>query len=365
MLPRDVISTGPLVLRPPAASDREAIAECCDDAVTARFLPVLPVPYTLEDAQAYLKNAEAKWDDGGAEFAIVRDGRYAGSIGVRPPDRWGTAELGYVVAPWARGQGVATTAARAVTDWAFDRGVQRMELQAEVENVGSLLAAFRAGFRDEGRRRDAKAIRDGTRTDLITFGRTPRDLVEPFEQFLPFFAGGGLSDGVVTLEPIRPQDAGEFHRMLEDPTVSAYAVGPAQSLEEHQRRMRYTDYWWLSGQRIELAIRDAGSGRFAGHLQLAQVMPALSQGMVGYSLLEAYRGRGFMTRAVSLLVDWVFASTPLHRVVAGTEKGNRASQRVLKRAGFAKEGVHRELFPKEDGTWSDEIGWVRVRPKNT
>ncbi|MGP3932801.1 GNAT family N-acetyltransferase [Nonomuraea sp. KM88] len=361
MLPHDVISTGSLILRPPVESDAEAIVTTCDDPVSARFLPLLPSPYGAGDALDYLGRSAARWRDGGAEFSITENGRYAGSIGVGPPDRWGVTEIGYLVAPWARGKNVAATAARAVTDWLFDHGVRRVELQAEVENVASLRVAYKAGFREEGRRRDAKQVRDGRYADVVTFGRLAGDAVAVAEPYLPFFEGGELTDGVVVLEPLAAEDAKDFHRMMAEPSVAVYSVGPPATLEDNERRCRYTGYWWASGQRVELAVRDAASRAFAGHLQLTQVVPALGQAMIGYSLVPPHRGKGLMTRAVRLLVDWAFAGTPLHRIVAGTEAGNTASQAVLERAGFSREGVHRELFPQPDGTWADDVAWARLR----
>ncbi|SDK66076.1 GNAT family N-acetyltransferase [Nonomuraea jiangxiensis] len=362
MLPRDVISTGSLILRPPLAGDAGTIARMCADPVTARFMPLLPIPYALEHARDHLEDAAARWAGGGAEFAITESDRVVGLVWAGPPDHWGVTELGYLVAPWARGKNVAGTAARAVTDWLFDQGVRRVELQAEVENVASLRVAYKAGFREEGRRRDAVRLRDGRWVDFVTFGRLRGDAVGPPEQYLPFFDGGELGDGVVRLTPLAVEDAGEFHRMLAEPTVAAYFMGTPGTLEDDERRCRYTGYWWVSGQRVELAIRDAESAAFAGHLQLMQVVPALGQAMVGYSLLPEFRGKGFMTRAVGLLAGWAFARTPLHRLVAGTEAGNTASQRVLERAGFRREGVQRELFPKRDGTRVDDVQWALLRP---
>ncbi|RVX42072.1 RimJ/RimL family protein N-acetyltransferase [Nonomuraea polychroma] len=361
MLPRDMISTGPLVLRPPVEGDADAIVKTCNDPVTAWFLPVLPSPYGPEDVRDYFAMAAAKWEAGGAEFAITENGRYAGSIGVRPPDHSGVAEIGYVVAPWARGRDVATTAARAVTDWAFDHGIRRVELQAAVENVASVRVAYKSGFREEGRRREARRLRDGRYVDMVAFARLKGDPVEAVEPYLPFFEGGRLSDGVVRLEPLTAEDAGDFHRMVTEPSVAAYFIGPPSTMEDDERRCRYTGYWWVSGQRIELAVRDAASGAFAGHVQLTQVAPALGQAMIGYSLVPEFRGKGVMTRAVNLLVEWAFANTALHRIVAGTEAGNTASQRVLERAGFRREGVHRELFPKAGGGRADDVAWARLR----
>ncbi|HEX4816144.1 MAG TPA: GNAT family protein [Nonomuraea sp.] len=362
MLPRDVISTGSLILRPPAAGDAEAIVRTCGDPVTARFLPLLPSPYAAGDVDAYFRLADTRWREGGAEFAVSENGQYVGSVGVRPPDRWGAAGIDYVVAPWARGKRVASTAVRAVTDWAFDHGVRRVELEAEVENVAGLRVAYRTAFHEEGRRRDALRLRDGRYVDVVSFARL-RDDAAPatLEPYLPFFEGGQLSDGVVRLTPLALADAADYHRMMAEPSVAAYAVSPPGTLEDDERRCRYTGYWWVSGQRIELAVRDAESGEFAGHLQLTQVVPALGQAMVGYSLVPAFRGRGFMTRAVRLLVDWAFARTSLRRVVAGTDATNAASQRVLERAGFSREGVHREMFPKVGGRWADDVAWARLR----
>ncbi|MGP3957751.1 GNAT family N-acetyltransferase [Nonomuraea sp. 3N208] len=361
MLPRDVISSGPLILRPPVEGDTEGIVKTCGDPVTAWFLPALPSPYAVEDARDYFAMAAAKWEAGGAEFAISENGQYVGSVGVRPPDPWGVAEIGYVVAPWARGKDVASTAARAVTDWVFDHGIRRVELQTAVENVASLRVAYKSGFREEGRRRDAKSMRDGRYVDLVTFARLKGDVVGAAEPYLPFFEDGRLSDGVVRLEPLAAGDAADFHRMVTEPSVAAYSMMPPSTMEDDERRCRYTGYWWVSGQRIELAIRDAASGAFAGHVQLTQVLPALGQAMIGYSLVPDFRGKGFMTRAVNLLVDWAFAHTALHRIVAGTESGNVASHRVLERTGFQREGVHRELFPKADGGRVDDVAWARLR----
>ncbi|WP_231619218.1 GNAT family N-acetyltransferase [Nonomuraea sp. SBT364] len=357
-----MISVGSLVLRVPAEDDAEAIIAACADPVTARFLPLLPSPYTREDAMEYVRRSGEKWERGGAEFAITENGRYLGSAGVSAPDGWGTVRIGYLVAPWARGKGVASAVARALADWLLDHGASRVELEAEVENLASLRVAYRAGFVEEGRRRGAKALRDGRRTDQVTFARIARDPGVATEPFLPFFAGGELSDGVVRLTPMTVADAGDYHEMLREPSVAAFGLGAVNSLEDDERRCRYTGYFWLSGQRVELAIKDAATGEFAGHIQLVQIVPDFGQAMVGYSLVSRFRGRGFMTRSVRLLTGWAFAETPLHRIVAGTDAANTASQAVLERAGFVREGTRRELFPKADGGRADEISWVLMRP---
>lgn len=362
MLPRDVIAAGPLVLRPPVEADAEAIVTAYDDPAAGGW-PALPSPYTRDDARAYLASAEDRWRGGGAEFAITEGGARVGSVSVRPPDRWGAVEMGYLVAPAARGRGVATGAVRAVTQWLFDQGVHRVELRVAVENVASLVVAYRAGFHEEGRRREATVAPDGRRVDAVVLSRLAGEPGEGAPAYLPPFKGGELTDGVVRLTPLDVADAADFHAMMAEPSVAAYRFGPATTLEDDERRCRNTGYWWVSGQRIELAVRDAESGAFAGQLQLVQVVPTLGQAAVGYAMRSVFRGRGLMTRAVRLLVDWAFDHTALHRIVAGTNAGNAASHAVLTRAGFVRECVHRELFPGPDGERADDVQWVRLRPR--
>jgi RimJ/RimL family protein N-acetyltransferase len=64
---------------------------------------------------------------------------------------------------------------------------------------------------------------------------------------------------------------------------------------------------------------------------------------IGYWLLVPARGRGVATRAVHAAVDHAFANG-IHRVEAHVRVGNVASERVLERAGFTREGVKRRFL---------------------
>jgi len=67
---------------------------------------------------------------------------------------------------------------------------------------------------------------------------------------------------------------------------------------------------------------------------------------VGYWLFEDARGRGLATQAVRAVAGEVFASG-LWRIEAHVRIGNDASERVLERAGFTREGVARRLLRHE------------------
>jgi len=64
---------------------------------------------------------------------------------------------------------------------------------------------------------------------------------------------------------------------------------------------------------------------------------------ISYFLIPSERGKGYGTEAVQLMVDYLFLSQSIFRIQAITNVGNKASQRVLEKAGFTIEGTIRKL----------------------
>ncbi|MBB2740278.1 UNVERIFIED_ORG: RimJ/RimL family protein N-acetyltransferase [Microbispora rosea subsp. rosea] len=370
MLPQEAIPAGPAVLRLPVEGDADQIARACADPEIARFIPFVPSPYTRDDALAWItKVVPGTWENGGADFLIAdaATDQVLGTAGLKPPDRFGATEVGYWLAPWARGRGVVTAAVRVLAERAFARGVPRISLIAEVDNVPSQQVAHRCGFTHEGVLRAAGSTRGEVRADLAVFGRLSTDPGDPIAPFLPFFPGGfpdgSLTDGVVRLTPLTTADAADYFALVSVPDVMDSHVPPVQpEYADTEVVCRYAGHRWLTGQRADIAIRDAATGEFAGDIQLTGVIPPLGQAMLGYSLRPGFRGRGLATRAANLLVEWAFANTPLRRIVAGTSPGNTASHRVLERAGFTREHLVKGLLPGPGGTRLDDVQWARTRP---
>ena len=65
---------------------------------------------------------------------------------------------------------------------------------------------------------------------------------------------------------------------------------------------------------------------------------------IGYSLVPNERGKGNGTEAVEIMVDYLFLSKNIMRVQACTDTRNLASQKVLEKAGFKKEGTMRKYL---------------------
>lgn len=175
--------TGPGVrLRPWREDDVPAMVAAGQDPLTVRFTSV-PEGFTPDQARrlvhgtypAAYENASA------ATFAVVDpdDGTLLGlACLIRLALAAKRAEVGYWVAPWARGRGVAVAATTAVVEWAFGLGFERLELLAEPENTGSLAVAARCGFRVEGVLREYSEIK-GARRDLVMHSLLQREWSGP------------------------------------------------------------------------------------------------------------------------------------------------------------------------------------------
>jgi [ribosomal protein S5]-alanine N-acetyltransferase len=81
---------------------------------------------------------------------------------------------------------------------------------------------------------------------------------------------------------------------------------------------------------------------------------------IGYWVGRAYWGRGIATAALRVFVPHVFATTDLERVDALVFATNPASNRVLEKAGFLREGTLRRAIVKE-GIVHDAALWATVR----
>ena len=103
----------------------------------------------------------ADWDALAATHLMAHwDGQLAAYLMVKHQDAWSQTdvteqargqqvELGWVVAPWAQGRGVATELVREGLAIAFDMGVHRVEAGCFAENTGSWKVMEKVGMRRE------------------------------------------------------------------------------------------------------------------------------------------------------------------------------------------------------------------------
>jgi [ribosomal protein S5]-alanine N-acetyltransferase len=81
--------------------------------------------------------------------------------------------------------------------------------------------------------------------------------------------------------------------------------------------------------------------------------PLGGEAEIGYGIVPSRQGRGYATEAVQAMLAMAWADSRVRIVVAGTDPGNAASQRVLEKAGFRQ------------FTAGDEFRYQLTRPART
>lgn len=172
------IAAGRLQLRPPAEADAADALLMLQDPDVRRWNPG-PDSLDLEAARAWCRRG-AEWSDGPhATFSVLdaTTGQLLGNVSIHKLDlAQRDGEIGYRVAPWARGAGVGTAAVAAASRWAFGAlGLLRIELCHAVVNAPSCRVAVKAGYLLEGTLRQAYVYGDGKRYDEHIHARLASD----------------------------------------------------------------------------------------------------------------------------------------------------------------------------------------------
>ena len=367
LLPPDggeIIEAG-LRIRPWRPADADAVYRACQDPIMHRWTNV-PRPYLPDHAESFVTAfTENSWATGSAAPFGVFDATTAemlGSTGLIMIN-WARveAEIGYWSAPWARGRGHATAAARAVARWALDAlELTRLIWRAEVGNHASRMVAERIGVRVEGLLRHSITRPGGTPSDAWTGSLLPGQLREAnaptdplaalyattFTAAQPRLVGStepsrqGPGGRPVVLRAPQWQDVAGIISACQDPESARWTALPVPYTSTDAKFFvaEHAPGVWLRGQGAVFTVADADDA-FVGSMELRLAGPRTAN--VGYLIAPWARGNGYAPAALRTLCRWGFESLGVHRIEWQAYVGNDASRRVAQRAGFTMEGLAR------------------------
>jgi len=168
-------------LRPVRDDDAPRIHEGTAEATTQRWLGHKPAPYTLDDAKTYVERRRELAATGQCVTWAIADPDDDRLLGTVLWFNWTPGvecEIGYFTHPEARGRGLATKAARLVTDHVFETlRVERVTLFAAVDNTASRRVADALGFRQYGVERFGAHVSDGW-VDMALYDVTASEWAE-------------------------------------------------------------------------------------------------------------------------------------------------------------------------------------------
>jgi RimJ/RimL family protein N-acetyltransferase len=152
----------------------------------------------------------------------------------------------------------------------------------------------------------------------------------------------GITDGTVALRTPVAADVDGLLPAFTDPALREAGNLPAFGRAEMLASLPHLPAMAASGRLLPMIAADAQTGDVVGGGTLHHLDAERSIVEIGYWVLpHARRGR-FGTRIARLLAEHAFA-LGVERVAAYVNVGNVASERVLERAGYTREGVVRSL----------------------
>ncbi|ROW18367.1 hypothetical protein VPNG_00191 [Cytospora leucostoma] len=164
----------------------------------------------------------------------------------------------------------------------------------------------------------------------------------------------------VTIRPYHPTDAPHSAHQANDPSIAANMRNTFPSPYSPRDAEHFigaialaatsTNPLQPEGVRLHYAICRSGDGAFAGGIGLKPLRDVEARTLeVGYWVGREHRGKGYATEAVRGFSDWAFATFPgVLRLEASVFEGNGASEAVLLKAGYQREGVRRKAVWKND-----------------
>ena len=115
------------------------------------------------------------------------------------------------------------------------------------------------------------------------------------------------------------------HREVNEPLLSIITHFTVPRLKDPANDPLYHTIWIAIDRTTRQIVADA---KFKGEPDDDATVE------IGYGTYPPFQGRGYMTEMVGGLVTWASQQPGVEHIVADTEAGNIASQRVLEKNGF-------------------------------
>lgn len=173
-----------------------------------------------------------------------------------------------------------------------------------------------------------------------------------------------LGDDGAELRPLEPRHAEEFLANMDRGRefIGRYITLPDRvtDLESSRAYLRaYATKAASDNGRIDGIWLDGG---LVGGVLFRTMDVAAGMAEAGCWLEPSAAGRGLVTRAARVIIDWAVDDMGIHRIEWHAAAANEASIAVARRLGMTREGLLRESYPHRGVRYDIEI-WSVLAPE--
>lgn len=162
------------------------------------------------------------------------------------------------------------------------------------------------------------------------------------------------------LRPVKLSDAAGYYACHQDKEAKAAFRSTPDSIEAAKKELQENLKQARKGLNQMFAIEV--DGEFAGYVNLRfNDHPTYKHSVIiGYGIHKEFRGKGIASAAVKKVTALAFKKQGIKRVYGYTRSYNKASARVLEKAGYKLEGtLKKNKFM--NGKYVDDMVWAKVR----
>ncbi len=159
------------------------------------------------------------------------------------------------------------------------------------------------------------------------------------------------------LRELRQSDAEAVFTIFSDPeTVLYWGHDLLTDKSQAEEVVRTNLECIAAGNCYHWAIEHAATAEVIGTCTLFHIDVNNRRAELGYVLKRDFWRRGLMTEALIAVIEFSFDTLDLHRLEADTDPNNAASNALLEKFGFVREGFFRERWFVR-GLWLDSDMW--------
>ena len=172
-----------------------------------------------------------------------------------------------------------------------------------------------------------------------------------------------LASGTITMRPMRPSDAEDIYRAVQDPEIPKFTTVPSDYPIDLAIDFAHTRAAASFVNKTELVfvIEDSRlissdypyTNGFAGVMSLHTIDIPNHRAEIGYWLAKESRGKGICSKAAEIITEYGLMTIGFKRIDGIVDVRNEPSKAALLKAGYEFEGIMKKYVTRRDGTQLD------------
>lgn len=157
-------------------------------------------------------------------------------------------------------------------------------------------------------------------------------------------------------------DIPEMYKWENDPEVwrASHSIVPLSQFALEQYVLNYSDDLFTTRQMRLMIVMKENREQLLGAIDLFDYHPVHRRTGIGLLIKENYRGKGYASEALELMLKYCFNTLNLHQVYCNISADNAISIRLFKTHGFEEAGIKKQ-WRYHDNIWIDELFFQHIK----